>query len=86
MPNQDLYFENCVNGKEIVYDNKVSECIKSIFKDCDGEVLYKIAFSDNLFDNGQVICKNKNSEVIATIAIYGKEDNVGFLIILPQFK
>jgi len=83
--NLNISSNNCVSGKEIYFNENVDEVFKSIFKDCENEVLYKITLGYEA-ENHMAICRNKSGDVIAKVAIYGKEDNVGFLIILPQFK
>lgn len=87
LPTQYLTTRNCTNGEKVFFDDNVGDTIKSIFKDCENEVIYKSTLSGDLSNKSkQVICKNINDDVIAMVQIYGKDNNAGFLIILPQFK
>lgn len=87
IPHNHLKPINCIPGKELYYNEKVNIPVSKIFVGCEESVSYKCKFNIQdgyYFDTGVTLCSNKIYENVGYIKEYGKDDNQGYLIILPQ--
>ncbi|MFL0198695.1 hypothetical protein ACJDU8_24525 [Clostridium sp. WILCCON 0269] len=88
MPCNSDSITNCIVGKEIYFNTETEKTFKSIFSNCENDITYHCTINNAIdTEHTTVICKNNLNEPISFILKYNpKENNSGYLIVLPQFK
>lgn len=71
-------------GRKIKYVN--DDMINSILRGCDKEILFSVALQVWESESLYTICKDEYDNIVGYFQIFGKQENRGILIVLPQFE